>query len=287
MCKLASDRTNVAKLPIGQWALGETSWVRHVHITLNDHHQLELRRKIHFAKDLPVDIVQYLRPGDHHISIGSICDPKDLPNNSSFAIAVEIAQVRSLAQIQIEVAARQIPAEETLARIKQRVRPPSTEADDDDLMIVSSTLTIQLFEPFMNRHIFTTPVRGAACTHIDCFDLDVWLATRPAKAPAAGQGAPSTVDDWRCPICRGDARPQALVVDGFLVDVRAQLAAKDALDTRFIVVKEDGSWEPKVEEVAEPQKGTRARRRRRRSKTRPRTRFSAQLSSASLNKASC
>jgi hypothetical protein len=42
-------------------------------------------------------------------------------------------------------------------------------------------------------------------------------------------------------------RPQTLVEDGFLTQVREDLAVKGLLDTRAIVVEADGSWKPRVE----------------------------------------
>jgi hypothetical protein len=54
-------------------------------------------------------------------------------------------------------------------------------------------------------------------------------------------------DCWRCPICKGDVRPQTLVKDGFLMQVKEELAQKGLLDTRAIIVEESGSWKPRVE----------------------------------------
>lgn len=77
--------------------------------------------------------------------------------------------------------------------------------------------------------------------HIDCFDLETFLQTRRRK------GNVSVADQWRCPICNADARPPQLIVDGFLEEVRATLEKQGALQTRAIVVQQDGSWKPKAE----------------------------------------
>ncbi len=47
---------------------------------------------------------------------------------------------------------------------------------------------------------------------------------------------------------RGDARPQTLLVDGFIVHVRKELLEKSLTATRAIVVEEDGLWKAKEEE---------------------------------------
>lgn len=43
-------------------------------------------------------------------------------------------------------------------------------------------------------------------------------------------------------------RPQTLVRDEFLMQVREELAQKGLLGTREIIVEADGSWRPKAEE---------------------------------------
>jgi hypothetical protein len=43
-------------------------------------------------------------------------------------------------------------------------------------------------------------------------------------------------------------RPQTLLVDGFLVEVRKELERKGMLTTRAIVVEGDGRWTAKEEE---------------------------------------
>lgn len=53
-------------------------------------------------------------------------------------------------------------------------------------------------------------------------------------------------ENWKCPICGADARPQHLIVDGFLGEVRADLMRTGRLEgARAIKIKADGSWELK------------------------------------------
>ena len=54
----------------------------------------------------------------------------------------------------------------------------------------------------------------------------------------------SAIDKWNCPLCRGDARPKSLVVDEYLLAVKAQLAQDNMLDTtRSIRIDANGKWE--------------------------------------------
>ena len=95
--------------------------------------------------------------------------------------------------------------------------------------------------------IFNIPARGIACAHRDCFDLDTFLMTRASKS---GKG-PMT-ENWKCPICGVDTRPQCLIIDGFLVEVHAELKRTNQLDdARAIQIKSDGSWELKVDKDAQ------------------------------------
>lgn len=48
-------------------------------------------------------------------------------------------------------------------------------------------------------------------------------------------------------MCRGDARPHTLFLDGFVKAVCEQLTSMDKANTRAIVVSKDGSWTPKKE----------------------------------------
>ena len=135
-----------------------------------------------------------------------------------------------------------ISADESLAAIRKSLG--GEEAPDDDVMLTSSTLTVKLFDPYSGCRIFDTPVRGASCLHKDCFDLQTFLGQCKREKP----GCPTVVDCWRCPLCKGDVRPQTLVIDGWLVEVRKELEKRGRLDTRAIVVEADGSWKPREEE---------------------------------------
>ena len=55
------------------------------------------------------------------------------------------------------------------------------------------------------------------------------------------------LDEWRCPVCNADARPQNLILDCFLVEVREELLRQKRLSTKAIVIEADGKWRPKLE----------------------------------------
>ncbi|KAJ4333547.1 hypothetical protein N0V95_009392 [Ascochyta clinopodiicola] len=220
------------------WAVAETSWIPYSYFTFNES-SLQLRKKLHHGKDLPVDLTGLVRVGENTLEV-SVMGNADDTTHRNYLVAVEFLGVTTQATIMTRCHDNRIPAEKTVDDIKRKLCPSGT--DDDDIALVESTLTINLRDPFSASRICGTPVRSRACLHNECFDLDTFLETRPRK------GNVSAHDQWRCPICRADARPHDLVVDEFLVEVRDELERRGLLETRAIVVDKDGSWKPKAEE---------------------------------------
>jgi hypothetical protein len=139
---------------------------------------------------------------------------------------------------------------------KSRGRRGLDLPDLDGLSLSSDELTIDLADPF-TKSIFKVPVRGKHCTHLECFDLDIWLQTRPPKTLIPAIACPhselmrcdceqtekiSRVDVWNCPICGRDASPYSLQIDGFLLKVRQSLEQEDKLNAKRLLLSPDGSW---------------------------------------------
>ncbi|KAG7148986.1 E3 SUMO-protein ligase PIAS1 like [Verticillium longisporum] len=150
----------------------------------------------------------------------------------------------------------------THSRIMAMVSERGNGGDDDDAPIIFSNLSIDLADPF-TATMFKIPVRGSSCTHLECFDLGVWLGTRLGKSTSVHSlkcgcglcrrsralGAePSLTDKWKCPLCDKDARPGSLRVDGFMVEVREALVRRGLTRTKSINVGPDGTWSPKAEQ---------------------------------------
>lgn len=242
----ACNRPGLKELTAADWVSTETTWATNVCLRINGQ-PLEIQRKQHHAKDLPIDITDRLREGTNLLTVGMMQIKID-PGLLNWVYAVEIIDIKDHTQIMAEAQARVRPSSQVLIALKNRLEGKSTSPDgsDDDLVITSSQLNINLFDPISASAIFTVPVRGESCAHFECFDLETFLASRPRKQP----DWPTEVDVWRCPHCRGDARPQCLVVDGFMVAVRSRLEEIGKLNTRAITVKADGTWVP-VEESHE------------------------------------
>ncbi|KAI7546766.1 hypothetical protein KC331_g5414 [Hortaea werneckii] len=236
---------------LSTWVTTDCYWPETALFQLNGK-ALEARKKLHFGRYLPIDVTQYMTKGENTLEVYLNRSSQD---KSAFDFAVGIEVVQTISEERLLGKIQTISAQESLDTIKKSLSTAPTKSnsnnndpnddDDDEIIMTSSTLTIPLFDPISAHQIFTVPVRGTHCRHRDPFDLATFLATRKREQP----GYPSSPNDWRCPICRADARPDVLVQDAFLVSVREELASRDLLSTRAIIVSADGRWEVKREEV--------------------------------------
>ncbi|KAH9212537.1 hypothetical protein DL95DRAFT_177162 [Leptodontidium sp. 2 PMI_412] len=238
------------KCPIADWVLKDTIWPEGASLTINKKH-LELRRKNHHGKDLPLDVTPYVRlAGPNMISqiSLSILRGRSKMKEHSFFIAVEVIEILQHDQILDMVRKNRVSASTSLDKIKRSLAGPVGN-DDDDIAMVVSDLSIDLADPFTTR-IYNTPVRGSSCLHRECFDLETFLVSRTSKPKRPGQ--PCMIDVWKCPLCGKDARPYGLQIDDFLVSVRQTLEAQGNLDARAIWIGGDGNWRPKIEKRKSP-----------------------------------
>ncbi|KAJ4006881.1 hypothetical protein NW766_010289 [Fusarium irregulare] len=227
------------------WVVAATSWPGHIFIDLNMQH-LELRRKQHFNKDQPVELTDHLHEGENVLKISFPAVDQNTIRGYKYFMAIEIVQTISHgAVLNLVQSLRHMSKDETEAKIQRRLQP----SNSDDIIIEDETLTISLADPFSATR-FSEPVRGSQCEHLECFDLETWLQTRPPKPPQNGGGPqqqgsePSMVDVWKCPICSLDARPTSLWVDDYLAGVRQSLLSGGDMRTKSITVASDGKWAP-------------------------------------------
>lgn len=236
------------------WVLAETSWPEQIFMQLNER-VLTVRRKQHHAKDQPVEIGMFVVPGLNVLRI-SVPLAKHYPKDMTAFIAVEVVETLGHNSVlALSNLLTPLPSSQTRETVVKRLGG-STDPGDDEIAIAPTDLSINLADPF-SYTMWTVPVRGHACTHLECFDLDTWLTTRPSKKScicgAKKQSEcrscpkePSLVDKWKCPLCQGDARPYSLRIDGFMVEVRNLLTEQNLLNVKEIKVSPDGSWNPVI-----------------------------------------
>ena len=235
---------NDAGMPTqSEWAVAENVWPGSTAVVLNGI-ALDIRKKSHHGKDLPIDVTSNIKAGQNNLSTAVIGFQKD--STTRFAIGVEIIQVVDEQKIKNEITV--LPLLEAHKRILDQ-----SKTLDPDIEVIQSQKVLDLTDPFTAR-IFDVPVRGVNCHHNQCFDRDTFLQTRTAKVP----GEPCGPDEFRCPICGQDARPQSLRIDMFFVGVRTALKEKGRLDVKAIILHDSGRWAIKEEEevTGEPGDGT-------------------------------
>ncbi|CAF3644405.1 unnamed protein product [Fusarium graminearum] len=227
------------------WVITATSWPSHIFFQLNKKH-LEIRRKQHFNKDQPLELTDFLHEGDNFLRFSYPPGNQNMTPGYRYFMAIEIVETISHdAVCNVVRSIRRFPPGETMAKIQRRLRP----SDSDDIIIEDETLSISLADPFSATR-FLEPVRGLQCKHLECFDLETWLHTRPSKPPQKGGGPqqkgdePSMVDVWKCPICSLDARPVSLWIDEYFSGVRQSLVSNGDMQTKSITVTANGRWAP-------------------------------------------
>lgn len=268
--RLRCCRTNTDKsVAESDWVTKETSWPDYIFPHFNAE-KLVVRRGTHHGKDLPVELTDFVVPGLNKLKVATMqAGPTADKIARSFHLAVEVMETLSHSAVLNQVwATGVVDSAETLKKIRKRIEVVPDEdgiAVIDQSGVTASELSIDLTDPF-SASIFSIPARGSACTHMECFDLETWLNTRPIKqAIKIGQQfvgtspkrlEPSEPDKWKCPICFGDARPRSLRIDSFLLSVRRQLEEQNKLETKSILVGIDGTWRPVVEPVDDEDAGS-------------------------------
>lgn len=254
-CQVSSEKS----IAESEWVTKETSWPEHIFPHFNQE-KLVVRRGTHHGKDLPVELTDFIVSGVNKLKVVMTGGGRH-KKVKSYYMGVEILETLSHSQVLKHVWANGLAdREDTLKEIRKRVN--AIPKDDDGIAFIDRTgtstseLSIDLTDPF-SASIFTVPARGATCTHMECFDLETWLNTRPIKqAIRCGHQKvctcpkylePSDPDKWKCPICFADARPRSLRIDGFLLDVRRRLEELNKLETKSILVAVDGTWRPVAE----------------------------------------
>ena len=224
------------------WVTAENAWPGGMAIILNGK-GLDVKRKLHYGKDMPVNITSSMKQSGNALSIAiSQVQPDD---NAVYAFGLENIHFTDTSTIKGEM--------KTISWLEARQRIRTTSGiGDPDVQILDPTITLDLTDPFSSS-ICQTPVRSIGCRHNQCFDLDTFLSTRGSKAPSQ----PSGPDQFKCPICGADARPKNLFIDGFFVKVREELEQLKRLDARYIVLDEAGQWAIKeMEATGESGDGT-------------------------------
>ncbi|KAL2205274.1 hypothetical protein CC79DRAFT_1323992 [Sarocladium strictum] len=213
-----------------------TYWPENIFITINDQ-PVPLRRKQHFRTDWPVELTGMVHRGSNSAVVSLPEVPQSRQALSKYLLMIEIVSVASANALRCLVSSKEhFSLEHTKGQFQRRL----AGSGDDEIEIQDKHLSISVTDPFSST-LCTTPVRSVQCKHLECFDLDNWLETRQSK-PSKRPGEPSKVDEWKCPICGGDARPHQLRIDDFFVHVSKKLKTDGAERTKTIQMDDQGYW---------------------------------------------
>ena len=241
LCRIRCVKINnlATRFTESDWVVASNAWPSGIAILLNGK-ALEIRKKLHHSKDLPISITSFLQKGQNSISVAV----SKIDDGSVYALAMETAQVTDTRSIKERVPRLNwSEAKDNLLSFFNNTDP--------DVQVLNPKMTLDLTDPFTS-YMCCLPVRSKACKHKQCFDLDIFLLTRNGKT-----NEPCGPDQFRCPICGADARPKNLFVDGFFVKVREELQQLGRIDVKAIVLEENGDWQIKEEEqIGESGDGT-------------------------------
>lgn len=239
VCKVDNTTTAITD---AEWAVLPGYWPENIQVNINNT-PIQLLRKHRFHFDLPAELTPHVRQGTNTVKISLPDSKSNIIEGSTYFAAVEIVTTLSHEAV-IDLVQTTPPCTLEQTRNEISKRQGLAGQGDDDLMITDDSLVVTVADPFTSC-IFTIPVRGINCQHLECFDLDNWLQTRPSKANLIAEDSrqePSLADNWRCPLCGEDARPQSLRIDELFVGIRSILESKGKLDVKKIRISSNGSW---------------------------------------------
>lgn len=237
VCQIPSDRPAMDE---ARWVVRNTFWPEQIHMSINGKPCL-LSRKQHFHVDLPAEITTDVKSGGNELRV-SLPSLSKNETEHDYCIAVEQIIIQDYTSVWQGVNNNpHVSVETTQGKIKDMLGPHI----DGEIALVGRTSNISVCDP-MSAKICNTPVHGADCKHLECFDLENWLRSRPTK-PGSSHSEPCLVDCWGCPVCGADARPSQLRVCDFFVNVSQRLRETGHSETRFIAVDDKGQWQPLVE----------------------------------------
>jgi hypothetical protein len=233
LCFAKSDQ----EVTRGTWTVLPTSWPEQTFVTVNGTPVFPPREQDY------LELTTSIKLGKNNVVVSLPNVTANHKKDCSSYMRVEIIKVidhdSAIAMIR---QAPCIPAVDTKQEIQRRLEGPKS----NDIIVENKFLDVSLADPF-SLAMFEVPVRGIGCKHLECFDLETWLRTRPKKPSPDSDKEPCLVDVWGCPICGLDARPVSLRVDGYFSQVRAALIERDQSHIKQIKAHANGEWTPVVE----------------------------------------
>mmetsp|Transcript_7993 Transcript_7993/g.12126 ORF Transcript_7993/g.12126 Transcript_7993/m.12126 type:complete len:717 (+) Transcript_7993:149-2299(+) len=169
-----------------------------------------------------LDLFPYITKGNNILEVSCT-------DSVPFIMLVQLVKNVSVRQMLEEIKNRnRLPKEVALKRVIDSFK--ISQVEDEDLEATSTKLSLRCPLGLVPIEV---PGRGRYCTHLQCFDISMFLSMNENSSGAG----------WRCSVCNTHIDPNDIIVDQYLNQVIEELGEKIS-DVEDIEIFSDGLWKP-------------------------------------------
>uniref|UniRef100_A0A8C4R1C9 E3 SUMO-protein ligase PIAS2 n=1 Tax=Eptatretus burgeri TaxID=7764 RepID=A0A8C4R1C9_EPTBU len=168
----------------------------------------------------PIDVTSYMRLVPSVTNLVTVCWMAE--SCRSYSMAVHLVKRLYSPLLLSRLKSKGIRnADHSKALIKEKLKA------DPESEVATTSLRVSLLCP-LGKMRLVVPCRAFTCTHLQCFDAELYLQMNERKAT------------WNCPVCNQQAPYESLFIDGLFVYI-----LKACLNADEIQFDQDGNWRPK------------------------------------------
>ncbi|KAH0477320.1 MAG: hypothetical protein KVP17_001515 [Porospora cf. gigantea B] len=162
-------------------------------------------------KDIPIDLPvhNFTQPGNLYLDCRMQRENRSATYLVSLVLAREVDANTLLTDL---VQSSRITKELGMRFAATRIQADLAEADDE-CQVVTAVHDVSL-KCIATHSRIGIPARSLRCLHVQCFDLDFFLATQRTVT--------SHVNRWKCIVCDKSCLPHEIIVDGFMQHILSQ-----------------------------------------------------------------
>ncbi|KAL8276122.1 hypothetical protein RQP46_011471 [Phenoliferia psychrophenolica] len=183
----------------------------------------------------PVDLSRVGNGTSLNLGLGQVNKVEIVYVNTEkkYFVAAALVEVTSVKQVVEKIKkAKYRTKEDVVASIIKQNSDPD---------VVATAYGLSLKDPLVGSRI-KTPIRSLQCSHIGCFDAEVFFMMNE-QTPA-----------WACPICSKTLRVEDITVDGYFDNILNMTTSS----TESVTVEPDGTWRAAASETAPPSRSNSA-----------------------------
>lgn len=213
-----------------------TNWPASVQVSANST-PLEIDRGDNKNTHRPLYLKQVCQPGRNtiQITVSTCC--------CSHLFVLQLVHRPSVNHVLHTLLKRNLlSAEQAVAKIKRNFATNPNQplggggpgADKDSLEVATSSKFVQVsLKCTITSKRIALPARGHDCKHIQCFDLEAYLALNCERG------------NWRCPVCNKPALTEGLEIDQYMWAILNTLNSSNTpngMDTEEVVIDNQANW---------------------------------------------